>query len=105
MKIALVIAALTFCAPVHAAYWVKVYPPMQLTGVYVVDDIKNFCPRSTACTHIKNAMSATVYIKAGQTKEDFDCDMKHELAHVDGWMHDDRPVFRKDCGEVPRGNK
>lgn len=95
MRLVLLALLLVGCAP--APYWQHDMPPLEPLTVHTnAADTLAMCGYHRACTvRYPDWRIAVIYL--GPQADN--CTLRHELRHADGWDHDDRQVYRDDCGE------
>lgn len=80
-------------------YW---YAAPELRGdvlqVIVTQDANENCGNSNSLG-CWIPMLGIVFIKAGMSYATAQCVERHERKHASGMAHDNRPVYRLDCGE------
>lgn len=83
-------------------YWTKDMPGFEPVAIYKArvsqQDLLGICGYAThkGCTlRYGEALRADIYLGP----EADECTFAHELRHARGWNHDNRTVYRDDCGE------
>jgi len=95
----LAIQLLSGCVP----YWVKSAGPVQCSGPIYHASAESL--RQACSYHAQRTLHACVVMYAApgigiihMGPEADECDLRHEKSHCDGWQHDERMAYTKDCG-------
>ena len=96
---AAVIIVLAGCSP----YWVKSAEPVSCVKQVVhptYESLRQACSYQNAtrtlhaCVNYPTPGVGVIHLGPNSDA----CDMRHERAHCEGWRHDGREIYKRDCG-------